>query len=110
MEKKTNIKYVWANRKSIISGIKNNIFKNDDIEKIAKLRMEVCMSCDNIDKEGSKCYMPGTQPCCGLCGCKLAWKTRSLSEKCDINKWDDLLTEEEESQLYDKLNYNPDTE
>lgn len=110
MTKRTNIKYVWANRKSILEGIRNDIFKKDDVEKVAALRMEICNSCEHIDREGSKCYVPGTQPCCGLCGCKLAWKTRSLSEKCDIDKWEDLLNEEEESELYDNINYNPDEE
>ena len=47
--------------------------------------------------------MPGTQPCCGLCGCSLAFKTRSLSSKCDIGKWIAEVTEEEEDVINDKL-------
>ena len=43
--------------------------------------------------------MPGTQPCCGECGCSLALKIRSLSSGCPISKWDAMLTDEEENKL-----------
>jgi len=43
--------------------------------------------------------MPGTQPCCGECGCSMGFKLRSLSSSCPIDKWEAVLTEEEEDEL-----------
>jgi len=57
--------------------------------------------------------IPGTQPCCSACGCKLSFKIRSLSSKCahpDGPKWKALLSQEEEDNLYEKIEYNPDKE
>lgn len=57
--------------------------------------------------------MPGTQPCCSICGCKLAYKTRSLSSSCphpDGPKWKATMTEQEQDELYLNINYNPDKE
>jgi len=94
---------IWKNRKNIIEGIKNNTFKKEDVEHIANARMVICSGCDNIDRVGDKCFAPKTQPCCALCGCKLAWKIRSLSEKCDIDKWDAITTFEEEKEIKKEL-------
>jgi hypothetical protein len=46
--------------------------------------------------------MPGTQPCCNLCGCSLSFKTRSLSSSCPDFRWKALISEEDEDNL-DKL-------
>lgn len=94
---------IWNHRDRILEGIKNSVFKKSHIEEIAKARMEICNSCENIDRNGDKCVMPGTQPCCGLCGCKLAWKTRALSEGCDIHKWKALVSYEDEKLIDKKL-------
>jgi hypothetical protein len=51
--------------------------------------------------------VPGTKPCCKLCGCSLALKTRSLSSACadeDNKRWDAILTEEEDDQLNNQIN------
>jgi len=61
---------IWKNRKQIMEGVKN-----------------------------ATCVVPGTQPCCNLCGCSLAFKTRSLSSECPDLRWHALLTEEEEDKL-----------
>ena len=101
------ITQVWKNRKHILEGIKNNIFKKEHIEKIAAERIKLCLQCVEIDREGSKCLMPGTQPCCGKCGCSLAFKLRDLSSACgdeDSPRWDAILTEEEHENLKKKLN------
>ena len=55
--------------------------------------------------------VPGTAPCCGECGCKLAFKARSLASECphpDGPKWEALLDEKEEDKLYDELDYKPE--
>ena len=75
--------------------------------------MSVCMNCPLIDTEGSKCMVPGTAPCCSACGCKLGFKTRSLSSECahpDGPRWQAILKTEEEDKLYQDINYNPDQE
>lgn len=108
---KDTLKRVWHNKEKILEGLKNSIFKSEDIEKIAAERMQVCESCPLIDRTGDKCVLPGTQPCCGACGCKLSLKVRSLSSQCEDPKgprWNALLTEQQEDQLHKDLNYNPD--
>lgn len=95
---------VWKHRGQILEGIKNSVFKNEHVEEIALKRDEICQACPMIDREGSKCVMPGTQPCCGVCGCSLQFLQRSLSSKCEMDKWSAVLSEEEADKLYEHLN------
>jgi hypothetical protein len=107
------LKTIWKNRKLIWQGLWNSINKKSEIEAIAFERMSICLTCPLIDHEGSKCMVPGTAPCCSACGCKLALKTRSLSSQCenpDGPLWKARLTQQEEDELYSKINYNPDAE
>lgn len=71
----------------IKEGLFNKFFKKDEVEQIASVRMNICNSCDKLDKLGKDCLAPGTQPCCSECGCSLALKTRSLSSECPIGRW-----------------------
>lgn len=98
-------KYIGAfkNSSKILEGIKNNIFKSEHVEAEAALRMHVCNKCNFLDTSGSKCLVPGTQPCCGSCGCSLSLKTRSLSSECPEGKWPALMTEDEEDLLNQQL-------
>jgi len=98
-----NVKKIWKSRNEILNGLKNNIFKTEAVELIASERMNVCKECPEFDLKGDKCYVKGTQPCCGNCGCALDLKTRSLSSSCPLGKWEPVLTESEEDQL-DLLN------
>lgn len=94
---------IWKNRSLILEGIKNYIFTNDDIELLAKERLEKCMSCPHVDIVGKKCMMPGTEPCCSLCGCSLELKTRSLSSSCADEKnpkWKAVITEQDEDEYF----------
>ena len=61
--------------------------------------MAYACECSEIDLKGSKCEMPGSQPCCGNCGCSLGFKTRALSAECPIGEWPALMTENEEDKL-----------
>jgi hypothetical protein len=100
---------IWKNKGKIYEGIKNSIFKQEHIEEIAADRMSKCRECPHIDNEGSKCELPGTAPCCGLCGCKLSLKTRSLSSACadeGNERWKAVLTEDEEDKLNENLHNN----
>lgn len=95
---------LWKMKGKILEGIKNDIFKKEHVEEIAASRFTICNYCPHIDKQGSKCAVPGTQPCCGECGCKLSWKTRSLSSDCPKGYWKAVLTEDEEEKLDNHLN------
>ena len=73
------------------------------------LKKLLLKECPNIDLNGTKCEVLGTKPCCGLCGCSLSLKTRSLSSECadsDNIRWKAVLTEQEDDQLNNHLNSN----
>jgi hypothetical protein len=99
-----NLIKIWKERNKIAEGVKNNIFKTKHVEDIAFFRNEICKVCEFIDTTGAKCAIPGTQPCCGECGCSLKLKTRSLSSDCPKGFWKAELTEEEETIVNQQLN------
>ena len=90
---------LWTNRKQIMEGIKNAMIRDEFVEDISNHRMQVCQACHHRDDEGAECVVPGTKPCCGLCGCSLTFKTRSLSSECPDGRWFGIITEEEEDKL-----------
>lgn len=60
----------------IFNGWKNVVFKNPQVEKIAKARAEICASCKfNIRSR------------CSKCGCPLIAKTRSMQSHCPLKLW-----------------------
>jgi hypothetical protein len=61
----------------IISGWKNYVFPNKEVEKIAKHRISICLKCDRL-KSNKRC---------GICGCYMPAKVRSLKSKCPKNLW-----------------------
>jgi hypothetical protein len=99
---KVTLKEILKNRKQILEGITNSIIKNEFVEEVSKLRIEICNACDEKDVVGNECVLPGSQPCCTLCGCSLSFKTRSLSTSCPAKKWGSIVSEKKENQL-DKL-------
>lgn len=94
---------IWKEKGNIIEGIRNSIFSRQDVEIIASARMNVCDTCPHFDDKGVSCLVPGTQPCCSKCGCKLSWKTRSLSSECPISKWRAVVTPQEEDLINKQL-------
>jgi hypothetical protein len=90
-----------------MEGIKNNVFKREDVERVADARMEICTNCSIYDPSGEGCMVVGTAPCCnqdkGGCGCSLTFKTRSLSSECPKGYWLAEMTQEEEDKLNEKL-------
>jgi len=96
------IKAILSNLSGIAEGVINSIIVNDDIEKAAIERNDICKSCEHLDVKGEDCLVSGSQPCCSLCGCSLYFKTRSLSSECPAGKWKALMTEEEEEKLNSK--------
>ena len=83
---------------AIYEGIKNRIFKKEDIEEIASIRWSICIKCNYLDTVGKNCTVPGTQPCCTLCGWAMQTKTRSLISSCPDGKWAKFLNTEEEAK------------
>lgn len=96
---KKALKEIWKNRKQIMEGIKNSVIRDEFVEEVAKHRLNVCYSCTHKDDEGGTCMVPGTAPCCNLCGCSLELKTRALSASCPDMKWNALVSEEDEDKL-----------
>ena len=98
---------IWKHKGQIMEGIKNNIFKREDVERVADARMEICTNCPMYDLTGEGCMVPGTEPCCnqdkGGCGCSLTFKTRSLSSSCPMGRWEAEMSQEEEDALKQKL-------
>lgn len=90
---------IWKEKGKILEGIQNRIFKKADVEHIAAERMSICETCPFIDPDGARCVVPLTGPCCGICGCSLGLKTRALSAKCDADRWDAVLTPEEQEAM-----------
>jgi len=94
---------LWKNKGKILEGLKNKVFKQEHIEEIYNERKSICDKCPNLNLKGDKCYAPGTQPCCGVCGCSLSLLLRSLSSECEDGRWDAVLTEEQEDELNSQL-------
>ena len=68
----------------------NRLITKAPIEKVHDKRLKICKSCPDLDNTGLKCMVPGTHPCCGVCGCSLALKLRSMDSSCphpDGPKW-----------------------
>lgn len=104
------LKEIFKNRTLIWEGIRNSLFRQEHIEAIYEDRREICDGCDEKDIEGSKCAVPGTKPCCSLCGCSLSLKLRSLSSDCPFRsdefpngKWQGITTKQEEDMIHQQI-------
>lgn len=82
-----------------MEGLKNSVIRDKYVEEIAEARFAICNTCVRKDVEGKSCIVPGTQPCCNLCGCSLSLKLRSLSSECPDKRWSAFITEEDEDKL-----------
>lgn len=92
-------------RKQILEGITNTVFKRKYVEHIALHRNTFCNKCEH---KGDKCEVPGTGPCCNICGCVLKFKIRALSSECPLATplWAAVMTEEEEDSLRETIGYD----
>jgi len=97
---------IFKNADKIADGIANSLFKKEHVEAVATDRFQICVKCSLFDAGGDKCVAPGTQPCCGDCGCSLAFKVRSLSSECPKGYWDAYTTEEEEELITKQIEDN----
>ena len=96
-----------GNLSQIAEGIKNKIFKKEDVEAVAKLRWMECKVCPLLDREGDSCAVPRSKPCCSDCGCSIALKIRSMSSDCPKGRWDAIMTPEMEDKLKKQIYLDP---
>tara|TARA_B100000902_G_C26642771_1_gene589942 strand:+ start:121 stop:447 length:327 start_codon:yes stop_codon:yes gene_type:complete len=96
----------FGNIDKILEGVKNNIFKKEDVEQIAKLRYQTCITCEHFDNKGDSCAVNGTQPCCADCGCSLALKIRALSSSCPKKKWKAVMDSKTETEVKKQIGKN----
>jgi hypothetical protein len=80
------------------------MFSTKDIREVADYRLKICKKCPHYDTEGKDCLIPGTQPCCGICGCSMGIKAYSMSSACDDSRWPAVMSEQEEDELNEQLN------
>ena len=64
----------------IVDGIKNYVLPMQDSEKLSEARLKVCNQCEHKTNTNT----------CGLCGCLLAFKSRTLKSDCPAGKWNDV--------------------
>jgi len=89
---------LWKNKWKILEGLWNRTFRKMHVEKVFQQRLKICAVCPHLDSQGAECYIPGTAPCCGKCGCELATKLRSLSSGCgdeENPRWDAVEEDED---------------
>jgi len=73
---------IFKNTVHIITGLKNFIVKDPEIEKLVKMRSPICAACPHFKSVvGDKVFS------CALCGCNMALKMRSPGSGCKIGKW-----------------------
>jgi len=82
-----SLKKIWINKWKILAGLWNNIFRKINTERVFQERLAICGKCPKLDLAGSKCAVPGTAPCCGVCGCSLDILLRSMDAECEDGKW-----------------------
>tara|TARA_R100000231_G_C5313705_1_gene161238 strand:- start:270 stop:662 length:393 start_codon:yes stop_codon:yes gene_type:complete len=92
-----------GNLKQISEGVRNKIFKKEDVEAVAKLRWQECKICPLLDKVGKTCAVNGTQPCCSDCGCSLSLKLRALSSSCPKGRWSAVMPSNIENMLKQQI-------
>jgi len=63
---------------SILEGWKNIIWRDSEVERIAKKRAAICSTCDRNIKDW-----------CIECACYIPAKARSMNEYCKLDKWDE---------------------
>lgn len=95
------------NRKLVIEGIKNNIFKQEHIEQIFQERKAICHSCTfhslKVRKE-KELVIPYNH--CTLCGCKDEIKLRSLGSRCtdeENPKWLEVVDIETAEKIKEQI-------
>jgi hypothetical protein len=61
----------------IITGWKNYVFPNKEVEELAKERIKICLNCSKLTDRNF----------CSICHCYMPAKVRSYRSSCPIKKW-----------------------
>lgn len=84
----------------IYEGWRNNLLPPSELKELivstSESRLDVCGKCPHHSKN-HKTIRPDEH--CTYCGCTLAAKTKCLSCRCPIGKWEALVTEEQEDEM-----------
>jgi hypothetical protein len=90
------MKINWHN---ILEGWSNHLIPRKEIKELINAtsigRLEICRDCSWNSKNAGK---RGIERCLE-CGCPLVAKTKCLSCYCGINKWEAVITEQQEELL-----------
>lgn len=102
----------------ILEGIKNSVFVNQEVEKIAAERYSICRGCPAISTNQDKPEMnpvPGKyyspkrpDEHCTHCACNIHAKIRSLHTSCPIGKWNAVASVQEAAKIAAALDKDAD--
>ena len=88
------------NFKQIYEGWRNKLFPPEElkeiIETVANYRLAICEECGEHSKFHKSIRLDAH---CTICECTLSAKTRCLSCECPLNKWDAVMTEQQEDEI-----------
>ena len=72
-----------------------------EIELAVKDRMKICKDCENHSENAKKKgYATLRKDAhCTNCGCTLSAKTACLSCECPVNKWEAVLSQEQQTEI-----------
>lgn len=96
--------------KGILEGVKNSVFIQEEVERVAAERIAICRACpfnSEVARANGASILRKDEHCLN-CGCNLHLKTRALSAQCPLDppKWASLATNEEQAELLDLLDTN----
>ena len=90
--------------KEIYEGWRNHLVPperlKEEIEKVAEERLKICETCE-FNSKFHKTLRPDKH--CTVCGCTLVAKVKCLSCDCPKDKWNNVLTEEEEQHYEENV-------
>lgn len=98
----------------ILEGWRNHLVPpeelRDIIQQVHEERMNICNKCpfqsENAKNDGYTTIRVDVH--CTKCGCPLVSKTKSLSSKCPIGKWSNLVTNEEKYLIEQEIKKKED--
>lgn len=74
---------------SITEGWKNFVFKNNEVEQVAKERAEICIVCPHRKEIAIELRNENIgKLACDICDCPLSSKLRSMMESCPDGRWE----------------------
>lgn len=92
----------------IYEGWKNNYFPPEHLKEVIKNaqthRLEVCSTCPENSVNKKEATLRWDDHCTN-CGCTLSAKTACLTCSCPLDKWVEILTEEQHEEILNNNSY-----